>query len=124
MLYWERPDDCRGATEREFAQVWQRLPRWFSSTLDALEGNAGLAAGDPAEELARLDGDVAVGGAGLAAALVELDLVDEFRVFVNPVLAGGGTPFFPALERRIDLELLETRTFGSRVTYSRDGRAD
>jgi dihydrofolate reductase len=125
MVYWEGPDDSRGATEREFAGVWQSLPKIvFSSTLDAVEGNARLATGDPAEELARLEGDIAVGGAGLAAGLIERGLVDEFRVFVNPVLAGGGTPFFPALGHRIDLELVETRTFGSRVTYARYRRAD
>ena len=120
MVYWERPDDSRGATEREFARVWQSLPKIvFSSTLDAVEGNARLATGDPAEELARLEGDIAVGGAGLAATLIERGLVDEFRVFVNPVIVGGGTPFFPTLDHRIDLELVETRSFGSRVTYAR-----
>jgi dihydrofolate reductase len=125
MVYWERPDDSRGATEREFARFWQSLPKIvFSSTLDAVEGNARLAAGDPAEELARLEGDIAVGGAGLAATLIERSLVDEFRVFVNPVIVGGGTPFFPAVDRRIELELVETRTFGSRVTYARYRRAD
>ena len=96
----------------------------FSDTLDAVEGNARLATGDPAEELAGLEGDIAVGGAGLAASLIERGLVDEFRVFVNPVIVGGGTPFFPALDHRIDLELVETRTFGSRVTYARYRRAD
>jgi dihydrofolate reductase len=125
MVYWERPDAGRGATEREFAGVWQSLPKIvFSSTLAAVEGNARLATGDPAEELARLEGDIAVGGAGLAATLIERGLVDEFRVFVNPVIVGGGTPFFPALGHRIDLELIETRTFGSRVTYARYRRAD
>ena len=46
-------------------------------------------------------------------------LVDEFRLFVCPVVLGGGTPYFPALERRVGLELVETRTFGSRVVYLR-----
>jgi dihydrofolate reductase len=125
MVYWEHPDDGRGATEREFARFWQSLPKIvFSSTLDVVEGNARLATGDPAEELASLEGDIAVGGAGLAATCIERGLVDEFRVFVNPVIVGGGTPFFPALDHRIDLELVETRTFGSRVTYARYRRAD
>jgi dihydrofolate reductase len=124
MVYWERPDESRGATERAFARVWQSLPKIvFSTTLAAVEGNARLATGDPAEELARLEGDIAVGGAGLAATLIERGLVDEFRVFVNPVIVGGGTPFFPALDHRIDLELVDTRTFGSRVTYARYRRA-
>jgi dihydrofolate reductase len=62
---------------------------------------------------------VAVGGAGLASSLAKLGLVDEYRLFVSPVLLGGGTPYFPAVDRRINLELIETRTFGSRVVYVR-----
>ena len=62
---------------------------------------------------------MSVGGAGLAATLIKLDLIDEYRLFVNPVVLGGGTPYFPPLDRRIALGLLETRTFGSRVTYLR-----
>jgi dihydrofolate reductase len=124
MVPWERPDESRGATEREFAANWQGVPKIvFSETLSRVEGNARLADGEPADELARLEGDIAVGGAGLAATFIELGLVDEFRIFVNPVIVGGGTPFFPALDHRIDLELVETRTFGSRVTYARYRRA-
>jgi dihydrofolate reductase len=125
MVYWDRPDDSWGATERDFADIWQRLPKIvFSGTLEAVEGNARLATGDPAEELARLEGNIGVGGAGLAAPLIQRRLVDEFHVFVYPVIVGGGTPFFPAGDHRTDLELVETRTFGSRVTYARYRRAD
>ena len=68
--------------------------------------------------------DVAVGGAGLAGDRCRrLGLIDEYRLFVCPVVLGGGTPFFPALDERIDLELVETRTFGSRVVYLRYRRA-
>jgi dihydrofolate reductase len=120
MRYWETADKTHGAIEHEFADIWQALPKVvFSTTLDAVHGNARLAAGGPAEELARLDGDIAVGGAGLAASFIALGLVDEFRVFVNPVIVGGGTRYFPALDHRVDLELVETRTFSSRVTYAR-----
>ena len=62
---------------------------------------------------------VSVGGAGLAAEAIKLGLVDEFRLFVSPVVLGGGTPYFPPLDERINLELIETRTFGSRVVYVR-----
>jgi dihydrofolate reductase len=65
------------------------------------------------------EGVVSVGGAGLASTLIKLDLIDEYRLFVIPVVLGGGTPYFPPLERAIELELLETRTFGSQVTYLR-----
>jgi dihydrofolate reductase len=54
---------------------------------------------------------------------VARDLVDEYRLFVSPVILGAGTRFFPSLDRPLDLELLETRTFGSRVVYLRYGRS-
>jgi len=64
-----------------------------------------------------------VGGAGLAATLIKLDLIDEYRLFVSPVVLGGGTPYFPPLDPVIELGLVETRTFGSRVVYLRYRRA-
>ncbi len=69
------------------------------------------------------DKDVEVGGAGLAAQAFELGLVDELGMFRNPVVVGGGTPFLPPVTDDIALELIETRTFGSRVIYERYGRA-
>ena len=66
---------------------------------------------------------VSVGGAGLAATLIKLDLIDEYRLFVSPVVLGGGTPYFPPLDAVIELGLVETRTFGSRVVYLRYRRA-
>jgi dihydrofolate reductase len=124
MLYWETVDENQAAVELEFAAIWQPLPKIvFSSTLEEVKGNTKLAKGDPAEEVARLkeqtDKDLAVGGAGLASTFIELGLVDEYRLFVSPVVLGGGTPFFPSLDERIRLELLETRTFSSRVVYLR-----
>jgi dihydrofolate reductase len=118
MLYWEREDESRDAVSREFAEIWRALPKIvFSTTLESVEGNTRLATGGVADELARLDGDVGLGGAGLAAGCIEL--VDEVEPFVYPVIVGGGTPFLPPRDHRIDLELLETRTFGSRVTHLR-----
>ena len=69
------------------------------------------------------DKHVAVGGAGLAAQAVDLGLVDELRIFRYPVLVGGGTPLFPPVTHDVPLELIETRTFGSRVIFERYGRA-
>ena len=63
-----------------------------------------------------------MGGAGLASELIKRNLIDDYRLFVSPVVLGAGTPFFPALERRIDLELLETRTFGGGIEYLRYAR--
>ena len=111
--------------EREFAAIWKALPRVvFSTTLSAVQGNARLASGGLAEEIERLraepgEGDIAIGGAALAAEAAALGLIDEYRARVCPVLVGGGIPFFPRRERRVDLELVETRTFSSRVVYLR-----
>ena len=114
--------------ELEFARIWKGIPKIvFSKTLEQVEGNARLARDGVAEEVAKLKEqpgkDIAVGGAGLASTCIELGLVDEYQLFVSPVVLGGGTPYFPALEERIDLELVETRTFGSRVVYLRYRRA-
>ena len=99
----------------------------FSRTLEQVEGNARLVTDDAVAEVARLKEqpgrDLAVGGAGLASTFVRAGLVDEYRLFVNPVVLGGGTPYLPALDARIDLKLAETRTFGSRVVYLRYQRA-
>jgi len=124
MVYWETDDPKWPAVQEEFADIWRALPKVvFSTTLDDVKGNARLARGDLAEEVTRLKEepgeDLDVGGAGLAASCIKLGLVDEFRLFVNPVVAGGGTPFFPVLDEPLDLELIETRTFSSRVVYLR-----
>ena len=126
MVYWETADQNPSAAEHEleFARIWQNLPKIvFSTTLETVEGNARLVRDGVAEEVAKLKEepgkDLAVGGAGLASTLTELGLIDEYGLFVSPVVLGAGTPFFPALDERIDLELVETKTFGSRVVYVR-----
>jgi len=94
-----------------------------SRTLDSVAGNARLAAASVAEEAAAAldatDKDVAIGGAGLAAAAIELGLVDELRMLRHPVVVGGATPFLPPVTEDVQLDLLETRTFGSRLIYER-----
>ena len=124
MIYWETADQNPEASdvELEFARIWQDLPKLvFSKTLDRVEGNYTLVREVDANEIARMKeepgGDIGVGGAGLASTLIRLGLVDEFQLFVNPVVLGGGTPFFPSLDERIALDLIESRTFGSRIVY-------
>ena len=131
MRYWETEEENPSAPEHEleFARIWKDTPKIvFSKTLEKVEGNARLVRDGIAEEVANLKEqpgkDLAVGGAGLASTLIKLGLVDEYRLFVSPVVLGRGTPYFPALEERINLELLETRTFGSRVVYLRYQRAE
>ena len=126
MTYWETAEENPSAPDHvlEFARIWKALPKVvFSTTLDNVEGNATLLRDGVAEEVAKLreqpGGDVAVGGAGLASTLMKLDLIDEYRPFIVPVVLGGGTPYFSALDERINLELVETRTFESRVVYLR-----
>jgi dihydrofolate reductase len=126
MVYWETADQDPSAADYilEFARIWQNLPKIvFSTTLEKVEGKARLATDGVAEEVAKLKEqtgkDLAVGGAGLASTFTRLGLIDEYRLFVSPVVLGGGTRFFPALEERINLELVETRTFGARVVYVR-----
>ncbi|MFA4929794.1 MAG: dihydrofolate reductase family protein [Patulibacter sp.] len=127
MLYWEGVDQSPALdfSTREFAAIWRALPKVvFSTTLTAVEGNARLASGGLADEIARLraepgHGDIALGGATLAAEAAGLDLIDEYRARVLPVLVGGGVPFFPPGERRVDLELVEARPLASGVVYHR-----
>jgi dihydrofolate reductase len=126
MRYWETADENPSAPEHEleFARIWKDLPKIvFSKTLEEVEGNARLVRDGVVEEVAKLQEqpgkDLAVGGAGLASTCIKLGLVDEYRLFVSPVVLGGGTPYFPALQERINLQLAETRTFGSRVVYVR-----
>jgi len=127
MLYWETADQDPSLDDSmlEWAAIWKALPKVvFSTTLSAVQGNARLASGGLAEEIERLraepgQGNIAIGGATLAAEAATLGLIDEYRPKVYPVLVGGGIPFFPQRERRVDLELAETRTFSSGAVYLR-----
>src|SRR5499426_547582 len=127
MLYWETADQNPSLdySTLEFAAIWRALPKVvFSTTLSAVQGNARLASGDLAAEIERLraepgEGGIAIGGATLAAEAAALGLIEEYRPIVLPVLVGGGIPFFPRREHRVDLELAETRTFSSQTVYLR-----
>ena len=127
MLYWETADQDQSldAAELEWTALWKPLPKVvFSTTLSAVEGNARLASGSVADEIRRLRGEpgeaeIAIGGATLATAAAASDLIDEYRPWVYPVLIGGGIPFFPQRERRVELELVQTRNFGSGVVSLR-----
>ncbi len=125
MLVWETDPSLR-ATElgAQFADIWSALPKVvFSRTLESVQGNARLADSSVAEAVAAVlgatDKDVEIGGAGLAAAAIELGLVDELRIFRVPIVVGGGTPYLPPVTKDISLDLIETRTFDARVIYER-----
>jgi dihydrofolate reductase len=129
MLVWETDPSLQDNEDTTaFADVWCAIPKVvFSRTLDSVQGNARLAGASLAEEAAAAldatDKHVGIGGAGLAAAAFELGLVDELRMFRYPVVVGGGTPFLPPVSEDVALDLIETRTFGSRVIYERYRRA-
>ena len=124
MLYWETAEQEHELDDAhlEFAALWKALPKVvFSRTLSAVQGNARLAADGLAAEIERLrtgpvEGDIGVGGPTLAADVAALGLIDEYRPRIYPVLVGGGTPLYPQTERREDLELVGTRTFGAVVS--------
>ena len=127
MLYWETADQDPSLNDSalEWAAIWNPLPKVvFSTTLSAVQGSARLASGGLAEEIERLraepgEGDIAIGGATLAAEAAALGLIDEYRAMVYPVLVGAGIPFFSQRGHHVALELIETRTFNSRVVYVR-----
>ncbi|MFE7752746.1 dihydrofolate reductase family protein [Streptomyces sp. NPDC057428] len=127
MLYWETADQDPAADDAalEWASLWNPLPKVvFSTTLSTVQGSARLASDGLAEEVERLraapgKGDIAIGGATLAAEAAALDLIDEYQAMVHPVLVGGGIPFFPRHERRVDLELVENRSVGAGALYLR-----
>src|SRR3954469_14603371 len=116
MLVWETDPSMRDNEPRAaFADIWCAIPKVvFSRTLDSVQGNARLAEASLAEEISAAldatDKDVEIGGGGLGAQAIEVGLVDELRMFRNPVVVGGGTPFLPPVTDDIALELIETRT--------------
>jgi len=124
--YWPTAEGDPSATPAmlEFARIWKDKPKIvFSRTLARVEWNSRLVRDDAAEEVSRLKAqpgfDMDVGGPTTASTLIRLGLIDEYRLFVHPTILGAGTPFFPSLDHRIGLNLLETRTFGSGVVYLR-----
>jgi dihydrofolate reductase len=127
MRYWETAEEQNPSApeyEHEFARVWNDTPRIvFSRTLERAEGGAELATDGIGETIERLreqpGGHISIGGAGLAAEAIRLGLVDEYHLWVAPIVLGAGTPFFPSLEQPIPLRLIETRTFGMGVVYVR-----
>lgn len=128
MSYWETADQEPESdySTVEWARMWRAVPKVvFSRTLTEVTGtNTRLATRGLAEEIAALraesdEGEIALGGAELAAAAAAADLVDEYRPFVLPVVVGGGRPYWPEGLDRIDLDHVSSRTFGNGVVASR-----
>ena len=122
---WSTPDtQPMQDYEVELAQNWKQTPKIvFSSTLARVEGNATLERGDPVAVVVRLKEqtgpDLEVGGAQLVPTLIQAGLVDEYRLFVQPILMGDGRPIFPVLNQAVRLKLVETHTFHTGIVYLR-----
>ncbi|GAA2112374.1 dihydrofolate reductase family protein [Microlunatus panaciterrae] len=108
----------------EFARIWRDMPKIvFSRTLERADWNTTIRRNLDVEEMRRLKatpgGDLVIGGADLAASFMQHDLIDEYRIYIHPVVIGGGKPLFPSSGARITLSLAETRTFGNGVVLLR-----
>jgi dihydrofolate reductase len=99
MAYWDEDQPEWSDADREFAEAWRRQPKWVvSRTLKSVGPNATLVEGDLEAAIRRLkdevDGEIQVGGPDLAGSLTDLGLIDEYRIYLHPVVLGEGTPFF------------------------------
>jgi dihydrofolate reductase len=111
MAYWDAPVEGYPPEHRDFARVWQKAEKIvFSRTLTGATTRNKLKR--------ESEHDLSIGGAELAGLALEADLVDECHLFLHPVIVGGGKPAFRAALRR-NLELLETRRFGTGVIHLR-----
>src|SRR5262245_63218526 len=125
MKYWDAPPAESSDFEQEYARAWQATPKVvFSTTLESVGPNARLVKQNSEVERtvrqlkAETNGDIEVGGSGLAASLIRLGLVDEFRLYVMPVVLGGGKPFFQA-GLQLELEPLGVESLPQHCTLLR-----
>lgn len=126
MVYWEtaEAEEKLDAAEVEFARIWKALPKVvFTHSLTSVVGNSRIASGTIADEIAALkaepgNGDIAIGGADLAAQIADLNLIDEYRIRLYPVLVGGGQPYFAHHRRFEQMRLVENRVL-DQVVYLR-----
>ncbi|NGO07641.1 dihydrofolate reductase family protein [Streptomyces sp. HC44] len=124
--YWPTADKDpeMPEAEREFAPIWRDMPKIvYSRTLDHADWNATIAREVVPEEVRALKeqpgGDLVVGGAELAAEFRRHDLIDEYRIYVHPVLLGRGRPLFQEADATALLRLAESHTFGNGVVMLR-----
>ncbi|MEQ1755631.1 MAG: dihydrofolate reductase family protein [Micropepsaceae bacterium] len=108
MRYWDEDHPEWDAAERDFAVAWRRQPKWVvSRTLTSVGLNATLVAGDITAAIAglkaRLDGEIDITGPELAQSLADTGLIDEYRLYLHPVVLGRGKPFFAGPRPRLRL---------------------
>ena len=129
--FWPTADNDPSSTGPmvEFAGIWQDMPKIvYSTTLDHADSNTTIVREVVPEEVLELKaqpgGDLALGGADLAAAFMAHDLIDEYRIYVHPILIGRGRPLFHPSDATTNLRLVEARTFGNGVVLLRYQRAE
>ncbi|MFI6492757.1 dihydrofolate reductase family protein [Streptomyces sp. NPDC050564] len=129
--FWPTADKDPDSTPEvvEFAGIWRNMPKVvFSRTLQRGEGHTTIVREVVPEEIRELKeqpgGNLGLGGADLAAEFMRHDLVDEFWVYVHPVLLGRGKPLFPEADALTRLRLIEARVFGNGVVQLRYERAN
>jgi dihydrofolate reductase len=106
MRYWDEDLAEWGAEQHEFAAAWRRQPKWVvSRTLKSVGPNATLVEDEVEAAIrdlkARLVGEIAVSGPTLAQSLTDLGLIDEYRLYLHPVVLGRGKPFFAGPRPRL-----------------------
>jgi dihydrofolate reductase len=123
---WPTADSDPASTEPmvEFAGIWRDMPKIvYSRTLQHADWNATIVRDVVVDEVMELKAqpgaDLGLGGAEIARVFRRYDLIDEYRVYVHPVLVGRGRRLFEPDEARTDLGLVETRTFGNGVVLLR-----
>jgi dihydrofolate reductase len=99
MRYWDEDQTEWDAEERDFAAAWRKQPKWVvSRSLKSVGPNATLIGDDLQAVIgglkAQLDGEIEVAGPELAQSLTDLGLIDEYRMYLHPVVLGHGKPFF------------------------------
>jgi len=112
MSYWDEDQAGWDAAERDFAKAWRSARKWVvSSTLKSVGPNATLIDGDLEAAVRKLkaehEGEIEVGGPVLAGRLTELGLIDEYRIYLHPVVLGKGDPFFVAARPSLRLKSSE-----------------
>jgi dihydrofolate reductase len=129
--FWPTADTDPSSTKPmvEFARIWRNMPKIvFSRTLERADWNTTVVRDVIVDEIMELKaqpgGDLVLGGADIAASFMRHDLIDEYRLYVHPIVIGQGKPLFQASDAKIKLELAETRTFGNGVVLLRYQRPD
>ena len=129
--FWPTADEDPSSTPPmvEFARIWRDMPKIvFSRTLERADWNTTVVRDVVPQEVMELKaqpgGDLALGGADLAASFMRHDLIDEYRLYIHPIVIGRGKPLFRPSDTKIELRLAETRTFGNGVVLLRYQRPD